>query len=259
MLTDKEIAESYTILRGIIGSTAHGLALPGHADRDEIGVCLEPAEYVIGFRHFEQWTYHSQPPGVRSGPGDLDVTIYSLRKYCRLALRGNPTILLLFFIPEEYLSVQTGVGRQLRELAPQFASLQAGERFLGYMKEQRERLEGARGQRSVTRPELVEKYGYDTKYAMHVLRLGYQGCEYLETGRLTLPMPPTIRKHLLDVRQGKLSLKEILKEARELEHKLEELLNGASLLPLEPNREAVERFMIRAYFEHWHYENHRAH
>lgn len=254
MLTDKEIAESYTILRGIVGSTAHGLALPGHEDRDEMGICLEPAECVIGFRRFEQWTYRSQPQGVRSSPGDLDLTIYSLRKYCRLALQGNPTILLLLFIPEEHLSVQTEVGRQLRELAPQFASLQAGERFLGYMKEQRERLEGVRGQRSVTRPELVERYGYDTKYAMHALRLGHQGCEYLETGRLTLPMKPPIREHLLDVRQGKLALKDVLAEVDELENRLKKLLSSSSLPP-EPDRETVEKFVIRTYLEHWSYEN----
>lgn len=257
MLTDKDIAESYTILQGIVGSIAHGLALPGREDRDEMGVCLEPAECVIGFRRFEQWTYRSQPDGVRSSPGDIDLTIYSLRKYCRLALKGNPTILLLLFVPETYLSVQTEVGKQLRELAPCFASLQAGKCFLGYMKGQQERLMGVglRGQRNVTRRELVERYGYDTKYALHVLRLGYQGCEFLESGRLSLPMRSPIREHLLEVRQGKFQLEEILEEADEIEDKLKKLLSGSSPLPPEPDREAVEKFMIRAYLEHWGHEN----
>ena len=35
----------------------------------------------------------------------------------------------------------------------------------------------------VNRPELIAAHGYDTKYAGHVLRLGYQGIEFLETGR----------------------------------------------------------------------------
>src|SRR5688572_31106775 len=38
------------------------------------------------------------------------------------------------------------------------------------------------------RPELEEMYGFDTKYAMHMLRLGFQGVELLTTGRLNLPM-----------------------------------------------------------------------
>jgi uncharacterized protein len=33
------------------------------------------------------------------------------------------------------------------------------------------------------RPELVAVHGYDTKYAMHALRLGLQGIELLTTGR----------------------------------------------------------------------------
>jgi hypothetical protein len=34
----------------------------------------------------------------------------------------------------------------------------------------------------VNRAELVEQFGYDTKYAIHTLRLGHQGVEFLETG-----------------------------------------------------------------------------
>lgn len=39
------------------------------------------------------------------------------------------------------------------------------------------------------RPELVAEHGYDTKFAMHALRLGAQGVELLTTGRITLPVP----------------------------------------------------------------------
>ena len=42
------------------------------------------------------------------------------------------------------------------------------------------------------RPELVAVHGYDTKYAMHALRLGLQGIELLTTGRITLPVPSRI-------------------------------------------------------------------
>ena len=48
---------------------------------------------------------------------------------------------------------------------------------------------GERGQKNVNRPELVEKYGFDTKHAGHMVGLGFQGIEHLETGYITLPMP----------------------------------------------------------------------
>ena len=48
-------------------------------------------------------TVWDEPGGTanRSGAGDLDVVIYSARKWCRLALAGNPTVLLVLFVPDE--------------------------------------------------------------------------------------------------------------------------------------------------------------
>jgi hypothetical protein len=53
--------------------------------------------------------------------------------------------------------------------------------------------------RDVTRPELVEKHGYDTKFAAHMVRLGYQGVELLETGRFTLPLPASVAGELAPI------------------------------------------------------------
>ena len=66
-----------------------------------MGVCIEPPEYLLGFRRFEHFVYRTQPEGVPSGPGDLDLTVYGLRKYCRLALKGSPTTLLPLFVDGE--------------------------------------------------------------------------------------------------------------------------------------------------------------
>src|SRR6266700_5233445 len=87
------------ILRCEVGSTVHGLGVAGTDDRDEIGVCIEPPDRVIGLRNFEQIVLRSQKQGVRSEAGDLDLTVYGLRKFAALALRGNPSILLLFSVP----------------------------------------------------------------------------------------------------------------------------------------------------------------
>lgn len=57
------IAERFTVLRCEVGSRVHGIAIPGREDRDEIGMCVEPPEYVIGLRSFEQYVFRSQPAG----------------------------------------------------------------------------------------------------------------------------------------------------------------------------------------------------
>src|SRR6478736_904721 len=67
----REIAEQATILRVLVGSGVHGTAVEGQDDRDEMGICVEPPEYVVGLRSFEQYIFRTQAEGVRSGPGDL--------------------------------------------------------------------------------------------------------------------------------------------------------------------------------------------
>ena len=94
-----------------VGSTVHGLHHGGQDDRDEMAVFVEPPEYLLGLARargirgglygFEHCVERTQPEGARSGPGDLDLVAYSLRKYVRLALKGHPTILLLLFVPPE--------------------------------------------------------------------------------------------------------------------------------------------------------------
>ena len=229
--------------------------LDGTDDRDEMGVCLEPRRYVMGFGKFQQWVYRSAAEreghaGARSQAGDLDLTIYSLRKWARLALQGNPTVLLLLYLPDNAVVTRTSAGQQLQNLAPAFASRQAGRRFLGYLQAQRQRLIGERGQRDVNRVELVQQFGYDTKYAMHMLRLGHQGVEFLESGRLTLPMREPVRSHLMDVRRGHSSLPDVLQECTDLELRISALLDS-SPLPPDPDLRTVESFVMDAYASAW--------
>jgi uncharacterized protein len=255
----RELVEAATILRGTVGSTVHGLHVGEQDDRDEMAIFLEPAEFLIGLRlarsgnswgAFEHYVERTQPEGARSGPGDLDLVAYSLRKWLRLALAGNPTVLLLLFSPTESLATCTPRGSALRDLAPSIVSQHAGPRFLGYMRSQKERLIGTRGQRRVNRPELIEAHGFDTKYAMHVARLGYQGIELLSTGRLTLPMPEPARTRIMDIRTGKVGLEDAIDEINEIERRLVAAVEE-SPLPSEPDYARVDVFLTDAYRESW--------
>lgn len=241
------IAEAGTILRCRVGSVVHGLAIEGTDDEDQMGICLEPPEYVIGLRAFDQYIYRSQPEGHRSGPGDLDLTVYSLRKWMRLALNGNPTILLPLFVPEAHIITITEAGRELRDLAPAIISRVAGKRFAGYLEAQRRGLLSRDGKgRDVTRPELVEKYGWDTKFGGHMVRLGVQGVELLETGRITLPVPEPWRTAIRELRVGGHSMEWALATAADLERRITELTE-TSHLPEYPDRDKADRWLADAY------------
>lgn len=247
-ITAEQIAHEGLILRGVVGSSAHGLALDDQDDRDLMGVAIEPRTHVIGLRHFETYTWRTQPQGVRSGPGDIDLTVYSLRKFARLAAKGNPTVLTLLYLP--HYDVETLAGTMLRTNRDLFYSKHAGRAFLGYMRQQRERLAGERGQKRTNRPELIAAHGFDTKYAGHVLRLGYQGVEYMRDGKLTLPMNGGARDTVLDARRGKLSLSEVLDLGRHLETLLEAQLDHNST-PDEPRYDRINSMLIDLYTYQW--------
>ena len=252
----RAIAEPNTILRCQVGSGVHGTAVAGLDDRDEMGICCEPPEYVIGLatiagHPFSQWIYRTQPEGAPSGPGDLDYTCYSLRKWMRLALAGNPTVLLPLFVPSEEIVVDTSLGESLRRCAERIISRQAGARFAGYLEAQRRGLLSRDGKgRDVTRAGLVAAHGWDTKYGGHMIRLGLQGVELMRTGRITLPLPEPGLSLVRAIRAGEVAMNQALERAQDLEAKLMGLL-ATSDLPPEPDYAWADRWLIAAYATWW--------
>jgi uncharacterized protein len=263
----RRIAEAGLVLRVQVGSGVHGTSISGQDDRDEMGLCLEPPEYVTGLRRvpagtgdtsatvpFEQYERHTawdRPGGLanRSGAGDLDVIIYSARKWCRLALAGNPTVLLPLFVPDGEVMFRTEAGAELADNAHRFVSGLAADRYLGYLRGQRAAMTGARGAHT-NRPELVAEHGYDTKYAMHALRLGIQGTELLMTGRISLPVPEPQRAYLRSIRGGEVPLAEVLAAIDAADADLERLRSGDAV-PQQPDRQWVDAWLHRSYLSYW--------
>ena len=243
----RAIATTNEILRGVVGSTAHGTAIDGQDDRDEMGVFIEPPENVCGLTPCAHYIYRDKPEGVRSGPGDLDLVLYSLRKFCRLAAQGNPSVILLLWLPA-YI-IKTPRGSELIGLREAFISRVSGARFLGYLVAQEQKMKGERAH-TVNRPELVAQYGYDTKFAMHALRLGYEGIELLAHRRLTLPVGEPNLTTLRAVRSGKINEAGALKLIENAEIQLRELVERCTW---EPDNGAIERFMVCSHMRHWRY------
>lgn len=253
----QSIAAKGMMLRTLAGSAIHGTSLGEQSDRDEMGVCVEPPETVIGLRPFEQYSFRSQPQGVVSGPGDLDLTVYGLRKYAALAAQGNPTILALLFTRDEHTLYINEFGRELRERRGMFLSRQAGARFRGYLESQRRGLMGLRsgGTRNQGRSDIREKYGFDTKFASHMVRLGLQGVELLSTGEISLPVPEPDRAWLLELRRGEHTKEEALARAEELEEQIDLRMRTWSALPGEPDWKAINDWLASVHRRHWGWES----
>ena len=209
---------------------------------------LDPS---VRFEQYERHTAWDRPGGVanRSGAGDLDVIVYSARKWARLALAGNPTVLLVLFVPDDEVVFRDQAGAELTANAHRFVSRLAAGRYLGYLNGQKAAMTGQPGAHT-NRPELVAVHGYDTKYAMHALRLGLQGAELLSTGRITLPVPEPHLGYLRSVRRGEVPLDEVVDAITDAEDRLAQL-RGNPGLPDQPDREWVDEWLHRSYLNFW--------
>ena len=241
------------VLRTVVGSGVHGIALEGQDDHDEMGVYVESPQQVLGIAQDAQhYVARTVPEGHRSRHGDTDLTLYALRKYLALVATGNPTALLPLFAPREHVLVSTPLGEQLRLFGPTLLSQQAGRRFLGYMTAQRQRVTGQDTRHTPNRPELVAAHGFDTKYASHALRLCIQGLEVVQAGRLTLPLPEEDRELVLAVKRGEVPLREVLLLIDERAAQLQWLLrHGRTPLPEHPDLDAVNTWSTAAHLGYW--------
>ena len=243
--------ESYprsVILRVVAGSELTGTSIGG-SDQDQLGVAVEGPRDILGLDCFTHWM-SKLGDDQKMQEGELDLTVYGLRKFVTMALKGNPNLLQLFFADGDAIIERNKYGEELQSTREWYVSKSACRSFLGYMTSQRERLLGERGQKNVNRPELVEEHGYDTKYASHLVRLGLQGIELAETGRMSLPMRDKDREIVLSIRRGEIPLKQVVTLARSLENRLNISIK-ISHLPDRPDRDKADEWLTYFYPRYW--------
>src|SRR5215469_6389119 len=201
------------------GSELHGAKVTNTDDLDIYGVYLEPRELVLGLEKQDFYVWSTAGDERRNGPDDIDVCLYSLRKWASLAAKGNPTA-LHFLFSENHVRNTEPWERVLknREI---FLSRQASTQFRGFAEAQLRRLQGIGTGKKGQRHELIGAHGYDIKAAMHVIRLLNEGIELMRSGTITLPRPE--KKLLITIRTGNYgSLERVLNLANALFLELDE-------------------------------------
>jgi predicted nucleotidyltransferase len=84
------------------GSELHGAKVGKTDDTDLYGVYIEDPEQALGLDPSEHFVWSTAGDERRNGPDDVDVTLYSLRKWAGMAAKGNATALhFLFAAPKE--------------------------------------------------------------------------------------------------------------------------------------------------------------
>ena len=228
------------------GSELHGAKVQGTDDLDIYGLYIEPPEMIVGLESMPHFVWSTAGNERRNGPKDVDITLYSLKKWSGLACKGNPTALHFLFTKS---ALRNKIWSEILQQKDVFLSRSCVPQFLGFADAQLKRMTGKLGRgKKGQRPELEEKYGYDVKAGMHVLRLLYECQELVSTGKITLPRPE--RELLIRARTGKFSMEKVLTMAQKLFAECEEAARR-SVLPEKVDRTAVSRLLAKSYREAW--------
>jgi len=125
------------------------------------------------------------------------------------------------------------------DLPPSFLALLDRERqYRNALREWQQYQEWTRN-RNPVRAELERQFGYDTKHAMHLLRLLRMAVEILTTGKVLVRRPDA--DELLAVRRGSLTFGALLEQAEGLGSRLKALAE-ASPLPPRPDEDRLNTF-----------------
>jgi len=228
------------------GSELHGAKVHGTDDLDIYGVYIEPPEIALGLESLPHFVWSTAGDDRRNGPSDIDVTLYSLKKWAGLACKGNPTALHFLFAKSALKSSIWSAVLAQKEI---FVARSCVKQFLGFADDQLKRMTGQKGRgKKGQRPEIEAEFGYDVKAAMHTLRLLYECKELVSSGRITLPRPE--RDFLVRVRSGGYALEKVVAMVNEL---TAECLDSEenSRLPERVDREAVSRLLANCYRRAW--------
>ncbi len=227
------------------GSQAHGAKLGATDDTDWYGLYIPPPNKVLGLDREEHFVFTTGGKVGGNGPLDVDVCLYTLMKWAGLAVKGNPSALHFLFAPLEFT---TDTWDHVAARSNLFLAKGHVKPFLGFADDQMKRLLGQKGQKNVHRAELEAQHGYDTKYAMHVIRLYGEAKELMEDGRITLPRPN--RSELIKIRRGKHSLAEIKELGAQLESEAL-AAQATSPLPDQVDRDAISRLLADVHLRFW--------
>lgn len=229
------------------GSELHGAKIKNTDDLDIYGAYLEPPELALGLEKSEFHVWSTAGNERRNGPEDIDVCLYSLRKWAGLAAKGNPTALHFLFSPNN--APNPGPWRRVTRERHVFLSRNAATQFRGFADAQLRRLQGLGTGKKGQRHEFIGEHGYDIKAAMHVIRLLNEGIELMRSGTITLPRPE--KDLLIAIRSGKDgSLERVLTLARSLFTELEEA-EAASPLPETVDKSKISKLVTNIYLSHW--------
>ena len=286
------------------GSHLYGLNTP-ESDEDFVGVFIPNKKYLLGFQKVDEvdCSIISKDESGKNTKEAIDIKMYALPKFLKLAADANPNIIELLFVNKENILLLEDEFKVFMDNYQLFVNQRVKHSFQGYAHQQFKKgitkaqnfkelknvlsviekydnndllaviiekepelqkfnkgnfiqIAGLSFQKNLFnkrvkkliedkikiashRAEMWERFGYDTKYFQHLLRLLNEGEDLLTKGKLEFPIRE--REFLMNVRNGKFEIEYLQNEA---EKRFERFKNLETDLPKKAKWNKIEELMI---------------
>lgn len=240
----------------ITGSVAYGVTGES-SDWDVYGFCIPPKDTlwphlrgeIEGFstkeNRFEQWSEHHI--FNKNNGRTYDCSIYNIAKFFRLVMDNNPNMIDCLFVPRRCVLFSTPVAEHVRTHRKEFLHKGSWHKFKGYAYSQMAKIRNKTNSSNPKRADDIKKHGYDTKFAMHLVRLMCEVEQILTEGDLDLERN---REQLKKVREGLHSFEEIQKWFSDKERSLESAYID-SRLPYKADEERIRQILMECLESHY--------
>lgn len=241
----------------IMGSMAYGVSSDA-SDVDVYGFCMPPKDYVFphlaghipGFstqvQGFDQYQQHHITD--KSARKEYDMSIYSIVKYFKLCMDNNPNMIDSLFTAQNMVLSQTRIGQMVRDNRKIFLSKKSWHSFKGYAYSQMHKMRIKNPDENSKRYEMVQKYGYDVKFAYHVVRLLDEVEQILRHGDIDLMRD---RERLKSIRRGEWKLEDIELFFSENEKSMWKLYEESNAVPGKPDELKIRQLLFDCMEEYY--------
>ena len=240
----------------IMGSNAYAVT-SDNSDWDIYGFCIPPKDDVFphlrgeisGFgnqiKRFENWQEHHIVPEDKKQM--FDFSVYSIVKYFQLCMENNPNMIDSLYTPRNCVLHSTQIGEHVRSNRNMFLHKGAWHKFKGYAYAQMSKIANKQNATNPKRAESIEKFGYDVKFAYHVVRLLNEVEQILIEHTLDLTRN---NEQLKAIRRGEWSLDQLKQYFQDKERSLEKVYSE-STLQYKPNEEKIKNLLLECLEMHY--------
>lgn len=238
----------------MVGSIAYGVPTD-ISDVDIYGFAIPYLDMVFphlageiqGFgrqiQRFQQYQQHHIKD--ESSGKEYDVSIYNIIKFFQLCMDNNPNMIDSLFTPQRCVLFCTRIGDMVREHRKLFLHKGALFKFKGYAFSQIHKMKTKNPEGK--RKKMVEEFGYDVKFAYHVVRLLNEIEQILVEHDLDLERN---REQLKSVKKGEWKEEEVYDYFNRKERDLETLYTNSSLRH-SPKEGAIKELLLKCLEEHF--------